>query len=232
VKTFSMPQHSREWYEIRRGIPTASNANKIITPKTGKLSASADGYIDTLIAERIHLSPDFMTEKPMSRDMANGLNMEPEARSWYALQNDSANVQIVGFCLTDDGRFGCSPDSLVNDNSGLEMKCPSLATHIGYLRHKGSLLEEYKCQVHFSLIVTGREFWEIMSYVPDLDPILIRVEPDSFTAKMQLVLDEFHGMYIMALREVAPHLLKPHEIEPAKPWGGELFSNPETVEHP
>jgi hypothetical protein len=60
VKTFGarfrlldVEQGSVEWQMARLGIPTASNFDKIITPKTMKPSASAEKYAWALIAEQI-----------------------------------------------------------------------------------------------------------------------------------------------------------------------------------
>ena len=44
-------QGSDEWIQARLGIPTASQFHRIITPKTMKPAASAEGYIDQLVAE-------------------------------------------------------------------------------------------------------------------------------------------------------------------------------------
>jgi hypothetical protein len=55
-------QGSDEWLQSRLGKPTASNFGKLITP-TGKPSASADGYINELIAQRITGElPEFYTK--------------------------------------------------------------------------------------------------------------------------------------------------------------------------
>jgi len=67
-----------------------------------------------------------------SRAMQDGIDMEPEARACYSFLA-GGEVKQVGFCLSDDGRFGCSPDGLVGDDGGLELKCPLPKTHIKYL---------------------------------------------------------------------------------------------------
>lgn len=194
VQVFDCLQYSPEWWLIRRGIPTASNFGKILTPAKGDLSKSADDYIAELIADRAQLHAPITTDHPLSRDMANGLNMEPEARNWFALEAD-VEVKQVGFCLTADGRFGCSPDGLIGEDGGLELKCPSLKTQVKYLLD-GELPNEYRAQVHGSLIVTGRAWWEFVSYAPGLPPFRVRVFPDAYTAKLRDGLEAFHGRYM------------------------------------
>ena len=48
---YGVKQREPEWYELRRGVFTASNANKIITP-TGALSKSSEKHINKLLAEK------------------------------------------------------------------------------------------------------------------------------------------------------------------------------------
>ena len=43
-------QGSTAWIQARLGIPTASQASRIVTP-TGRLSKSRDGYLAQLLAE-------------------------------------------------------------------------------------------------------------------------------------------------------------------------------------
>ena len=47
-------QYSDEWWDARKGLPTASVANKIVTP-TGKMSSSSRALINELIADSMGL---------------------------------------------------------------------------------------------------------------------------------------------------------------------------------
>ena len=195
MKCFDFEQYSPEWWDIRRGVPTASRFGKIITPKTGKLSAQADTLIAELIAEtfrRGSVEPD----RPINRSMEHGIATEDQARKWYAFDRE-AELKQVGFCKTDDDRFGCSPDALVGDDGVLELKCPNVETHVGYVMD-GTLPDDYKAQVHGHLIVTGRPWCDFVSYVTDqadLEPFVVRVQPDEFTDKLRKALDEFYERY-------------------------------------
>lgn len=200
-------QISPEWWDARRGKPSASNFKKIMTPKTGKLSSQADDYMDDLIAERVCLLPNYFTVlgRPISQDMQRGIDNEPEARRYYEMLRE-VSVEEVGGCETDDGRFWCSPDGLVGMANGVEIKCPLLSTHIKYLRDNNALLEDYKCQVHGSLIVTGLPAWEILSYCPAAPQqgVLLRVEPDDFTKQLRIALEVFHEKYAATLKRLDP----------------------------
>ena len=197
MKKFQCVQYTPEWWEIRAGIPTASAFDKLITPAKGEASKSQRPYMCELAAELAGFHyPNFFSgreNRPKSHAMAVGTETEPEARRYYELQR-SVRVQQVGFCLSDCGRYGCSPDGLIDDSpdgaGGLELKCPETDTHIGYLLG-GALPVEYKPQVHGQLLVTGRPWWDFMSYNQFCDPFLIRVFPDDFTEKLRAVLMTF-----------------------------------------
>lgn len=198
MKILDLKQGSPEWFLARRGIPTASNFGKIITPKTGKLSAQAEDLAYELVADLFRLGPP--EDKPVTPAMLYGQETEAEARRWYELER-GLDVRQVGLCLTDDGRFGCSPDGLVGEDGGLELKCPLLKTQVKYLC-EGGLPDEYRAQVHGALIVTGRAWWDFCSYAPGLPAHLVRVEPDTFTDALRRVLDEFRGIYDRVLAKV------------------------------
>ena len=205
MKVIDCIQMTPEWWEARRGVPTASKFDKILTP-TGKPTTgnARRGYICELIADSIEqLPPCFSSQGPIrgTNAMQNGIRTEPEARRWYAIDHDA--VQEVGFCLTDDGRFGCSPDSLIGPDGLLEIKCPEVKTHIAYMLDGGkSLLADYRVQCHGQLYVTGRKWVDLLSYFPGYRPVLVRVEPDAYTQRLREALEGFYVEYQAALRLV------------------------------
>lgn len=190
MKIVECKQYTPEWWDARRGIPTCSQFHRIITPVTEKLSSGADDYIHELIGQRICHTPEFFTDRPTTRDMEHGSAIEPEARRAYEFFR-AVEVKEVGFVLHDSKRYGGSPDGLVGDDGGLELKCPQMKTHVKYLIEQ-KLPDEYKAQVHGLLIVTGRPWWDFMSYVgPSVDPFIIRVEPNGFTRNLRICLEQF-----------------------------------------
>jgi len=205
MKTIQCEQGTPEWWLIKRGIPSASNFSRILTPKTMKLSASADDYACELIGDLSMLEPPEDVHPYLSRAVANGVQLEPEARSFYELES-GLTVAQVGFIVTDDGRFGCSPDGLVFPPEpnrdpegeppvcGLELKCPTPKTQARYLLDR-TLPDDYKAQVHGGMIVTGLQRWDFLSYCPGLDPFMITVRPDEYTEKLRAALESFWTRY-------------------------------------
>lgn len=203
VKIFrNFAQYSPEFWEHRRGKPSTSEFHRIITARTRKLSAAADGYIAQLCAEQVHFDPNFFTEKPRSAEMEHGSRAEAEARKWYALE---ANTDIEEVGGVFDGRFWSSPDGLIGDDGILECKCPQLETHVKYLLDRERLLNEYQCQVHGQLIVSGRKWVDLVSYVVGLAPIIIRVVPDDFTRELRITLEQFWERFQAVLKQIAPY---------------------------
>lgn len=201
MKVFMFLQGSPEWHQARRGVPTASSFDKIITAKTAKLSAQADDYIAELIGARLSLYGPENAEHYTNSAIRWGQQTEAEARAWYSMQVDQ-DVQQVGFCLTDDDRFGCSPDGLVGEDGLLELKCPQPGTQAKYLLKKDELLMAYRPQVHGQLVVTGRKWVDLASYSPGLPPLVLRVEPDDYTAKLREALEGFWTKFQAALCEI------------------------------
>jgi hypothetical protein len=200
AKHIACEQGSPEWFKHRRGIPTASEFGRILTPKRLHLSESADRYIEELIAERLCEQLPEGVENFTSRSMRFGIETEDEARSYFKLRTGFDAVKC-GFCVTEDGTIGCSPDALVYDGDtligGLELKCPEAKTHIRWLLGK-SLPEEHKPQVHGGMIVTGLDRWWFMSYRPDLKNqnvekgFILSVKPDVYTDMLIQALGEFN----------------------------------------
>jgi hypothetical protein len=197
VKVFTdFQQYTPEWWAVRRGVPTASEISRIITP-TGALSKSdtSHGYICQLIADRLRSDyGNFEDEKEyVSAAMKNGTLMEASAIDYYEARRD-ASISRVAFCLDDAGRFGCSPDALVGEDGGLESKSPTAKVQIKRLLC-GELPPEYRQQVHSSLVITGRDWWDFMSYHPDLPTLLLRVTPNAYTDLVREAMDGFWEMY-------------------------------------
>lgn len=162
-------QGTPEWMQARAGVITASEFDKILTPKTMKPSSQVDDYVAKLAAEWYMGHP---ADTYQSAWMGWGLAYEDEARKFYEMRRDIRTFR-PGFIFMDEERLvGCSPDSM-----GLEIKCPSPATQVRYLLD-GGLPAEYICQVQGLMYVTGAETWDFLSYHPELPEHLFTVERD------------------------------------------------------
>jgi len=181
-------QRSDEWQKLRCGVATASCFDRIITPATGKPSASAVAYRRELLAEWLTGQPVSIKE---SGWMQRGTEMEPEARAFYEFEAD-AEVTETGFVFLDERRLiGCSPDGLVGDDGLVEIKCPAPHTHVGCLID-AKLPTAYIPQVQGALWVTGRRWCDFISYHPEMEPLIVRVKRDEgYIAKMAMLIEAF-----------------------------------------
>lgn len=180
-------QGTAEWLAARAGIPTASEFATVMAvgPKGGK-SATRVAYLNKLVGE-------ILTGEPMASfsnaDMERGKIMEDEARDLYAFTYN-VEPQRVGFVR--NGNKGASPDSLVGDKGGLEIK--SAAAHVQVARLlDGGLPTEHKAQVQGGMWVCEREWWDFCSYCPKLPLLRVRVYRDEdFIKKLANEVDLFN----------------------------------------
>ena len=181
-------QGSPEWFQACCGNVGASNIDKIVTTK-GERSKQRDDYMMTLCAERITGKREvgFTTQA-----MLNGIEREAEARTLFEMANN-CEVQQVGLIYKDKKKLcHCSPDGLIGDKEGFEVKNPLSKTHIKYLLN-GSLPTEYFCQIQFSLSVSERDAWWFMSHYPGLKPFILQINRDEkWIAKMESELNSFN----------------------------------------
>lgn len=180
-------QGSQEWLLARVGIPTASKFDSIITTK-GEPSKEFQKYLYQLAGERVTGIP---SESFSNGWTERGSKFEDEARNHYSLFRD-VEIQQVGICyLNEDKKIGCSPDGLIGEDGGLELKCPAIHTHVEYLI-QNKVPTKYFTQVQGNLYVTGRKWWDFVSFYPGIKPLVIRCERDeAFIAKLDAALRDF-----------------------------------------
>jgi hypothetical protein len=168
-----MEQGSEAWHELKLGRFSGTRLGNI---QSGKSTASYQNTIAEVAAEIITQSKE---DSYVNADMERGIDLEPEAAKEYELIT-GYSIKEVGFIEPENDLAewtGISPDRLVEDNGGLEIKCPKVNTHFNYIK-AGKLPNTYKWQVQGALWVTKLEWWDFMSYYPKLKPFIIRVYPD------------------------------------------------------
>lgn len=180
-------QRSDEWKQLRCGIPTASEFSRIITPK-GKISSQYNDYLDLLLTERLLGKP--IQKWDGNEHTENGKELEGIAVKAYELLCDAECVE-VGFITDNKKRYGCSPDRLVGENGGLEIKCPTSWKHVANL-WADEVPEKYIPQIQGNIFVSEREWWDWMSFHPDLEPLIIRVyRDDGYCKTLDMLLRSF-----------------------------------------
>lgn len=198
-------QGSSEWHQLRVGIPTASEFNRIVTPK-GKLSDQRRGYLDELLAQWLFGCP---LEHFESDWMIHGHESEPEAAAAYEFLR-GVELTNGGFFTTDDGMVGASPDRLIAPRGSLEIKCVKATTHVSYMRYKG-VEEKYRCQVQGQIWVAERDWCDAESYCAGLPTIIRRADRDE---EFIGVLSDAVGKFVDELLEAREQIKREYGIEP------------------
>lgn len=195
-----MVQGSEEWTAARCGLLTASEMNLIVTP-TLKAASNKDekAHLYELLAQRItkHVEPSYVSDS-----MLRGIDDEIEALDVYA--KSYAPIERVGFMTNDKWGFtiGYSPDALVGDDGQVECKSRSqkwqLKTLVDYVS-VDTIDPDFMIQVQTGLMVSEREWCDLVSYCGGLPMATVRVFPDAkYQAAIVAAATEFEGRLIVA----------------------------------
>jgi len=194
-------QRSIQWAKLHLGIPTASGFDKIMTPllkaRTGEQPRTymLEKVAETLTGLPAQFFSSFATDQ--------GIALEQEGQVAWQIKHEQ-QIGYTGFILSEDGRCGCSPDGLIGDDAGFELKCPGTANHMKYLED-GILPKDYAAQVHGSLYVSQRKRWHFCSYHRGLPFFEIVVERDEeIMADIRECLQGFYQSYDRTLEKYSP----------------------------
>ena len=156
-------QRSDEWHQQRCGKITASRFIDVLSVlKNGKPSQARQKYMREIVFEILSGVPKQSTS---AQALKWGSEIENYAREAYEVESGNI-VQNSEFIIHPEMEFvGGSPDGLINDDGGLEMKCPyDESTHVQTLLD--GMPEEHYAQVQGTLFVTGRKWWDFVSFDP------------------------------------------------------------------
>jgi len=213
-------QGEPDWYEARKGLPTASEFSTVLAEAKAvghlpqnimdamvKSGVSAAQLAAAVKAAKKKYSGGSATRKEYMRKLAGevitsdpmytyqndhmdrGKTAEDEAREHYCFAHE-AEAQRVGF-IKNFGA-GASPDSLIGDSGGLEIK--SALAHIQIERlEKGTMPPEHVPQVQGNLWIAEREWWDFASYCPKLPLLVVRVTRDeAYIKQLAEAVDQFN----------------------------------------
>lgn len=187
MKIIDCEQGSPEWFSARAGIPTASEFHTVMAKgKGGGESLTRKTYL-------LKLAGEIITGEPMesftNAHMERGKAMEDEARDLYSFMTDSDPLR-VGFVT--NGKAGASPDSLIGERGGLEIKTKLPHLLIDLLL-KGEMPPEHKAQVQGCMWITEREWWDFTAYWPKLPLFTKRIiRDDTYIRTIADAVDQFN----------------------------------------
>lgn len=178
-----MEQNTAQWYGARLFHFTSSELSKLLTkPKSGDgVSKTAENYIYDKIAEELTNGTCLDYTQLDTKEVRWGHEFEAAARAAYE-DRMGVNVELCGF-IEYSPSFGGSPDGLVGEDGGIEIKCPyNTANHARNLLLRTpadfkALHPEYYAQIQGNLLITGRKWFDFISYDP-------RVQNEVFQLKV------------------------------------------------
>lgn len=167
----NITQGTPEWFAIRAGKLTASNAQAIGNSGKG---------LDTLILET--MSECFSTAKRenyTNDEIERGRELEYQARELYSLEK-GVTVKQVGFVELDE-YIGVSPDGLVENDGLVEFKCCNDKNHFKIILEGIKAVEsKYVWQCQAQMKVCERSWNDLVFYNPNFSQplIIFRLTPD------------------------------------------------------
>lgn len=189
----SLEQGTPEWLQVRAGIATASNFEKLLVKpkeKGARWSETTITYANEVAGEIITGEPEFT---PDTFDMRRGKEWEPGIRADYEYMTGTT-VRQVGFIRR--GRAGASPDGLVGNDGSIEIKThkPKILVPMirGLMRGDERAIAKHRPQVQGNLWASGREWIDLVGYWPKLPPLVHRVYRDEpFIAELEVAIANF-----------------------------------------
>lgn len=172
-------QRSEAWFAERAGCITASQMHTVALPrekgvfKTGPRAGLQKPQSKALTDYAHQLAAERLTGKPRKQvkaaALAWGQDVEPAAVAAYQAETGEI-VALCGFVKHPVYDFiGASPDFLVGDDGGGEVKSPeSSEVHLETLLH--GIPMEHNEQIQGGLWVTRRKWWDFVSFHPDFPP--------------------------------------------------------------
>jgi len=190
IEVFDCEQNSDAWMRARLGLPTASEFDVVLREK----GRGASGESITRTKYLYRLAAEIVTGEPgesySNQYMDRGHALEPEARSLYAFLTDE-EIKQVGFIR--NGQKGASPDSLVGDKGGLEIKTKAPHLMVEALL-KDEMPPEHMAQVQGNIWIAERDWWDLCLYWPRLPLFAKRVyRDDIYIKKLSAAVDRFNA---------------------------------------
>jgi len=174
----TLEEINREWMLERLGKFTASEFHRLTTAPTKK--ELPVGAITYATEKAVELLTEYLDDHYTSKDMQWGLDHELDAITAFeqrtgliAYQTGSKQKLMLQADNSDHetASVGGTPDGLIADNAGIEIKCPKSTTHFKYLSIKNqedlkANCANYYWQIQGLLSITGRQHWYFVSYDP------------------------------------------------------------------
>jgi putative phage-type endonuclease len=166
---YDIIQGSEEWFKLRSSRITASHAQAI-----GSCGKGLDTYIRQILSEELSSAEK---ENYTNEDMDRGNELEDQARSIYELETGNKVKEVGG--VSEGDFLWVSPDGLVGDDGGIEIKCLKDTTYTSLLIDE-KIETKWIWQIQMNLLVMKRDWIDFVAYNPNFKRSMYikRIEPE------------------------------------------------------
>lgn len=177
-------QGSDTWFQMKLGVMSASNADKIVAKTDSETRRS---YMAELVAQVC----TGIFEEINAKQMDWGKTYEDAARSCYEFTTGETVEQATFVFKDDTFREGCSPDFLIYAaNKGGEIKCPfKTENYIKFITEE-TVKPVWKWQNQFSMRTLEADLWDFGQYDPRMKAKMIHFITVERDLKMQATLED------------------------------------------
>lgn len=182
-------QGSEAWFRAKLGVISASNASKAVAKKDSDTRLT---YMCELVAQ---VCTGLQNEiKAIAMEWGN--QHEDAARAYYEFSSGLTMTKLPFVFKDDSYRVGCSPDGLVNDRKGAEIKCPFDSGNFIKFLCEARIKPEWQWQCQFTMNVLGAEQWDFCQYDPRMQKNMLALKTIDRDDKMQVTLDDAIPQFI------------------------------------
>jgi predicted phage-related endonuclease len=213
-----LEQGSDAWLQARRGVLTASEMDRVLTPTLKAANNDKSrAHVWEIAAQRItgRVEPTYLSDA-----MMRGHEEEQRAREIYDLL--IAPTETVGFVTNARHGFilGASPDWLVGAEGGCEVKSRSQRFQVQTTVEnaaQGTIPTDYMLQVQTQLLVTERSWWDFISFSNGMHMTVTRVYPDAeIHAAIIEAAQKFEASVAAAIEAYTAHVATSDRVFPTE----------------
>ena len=225
----NVEQRTDAWHQLRAGKPTASRFDAIMkkSKRDGKPLKARSDLLFELAAERI-AGPRRSEPTP---DMARGIALEPYCLEIYRTMRPQTEIDTsAAYVSSACGRFGASPDAMLDADGLLEIKTSAPHIYIEDLRRgQDQIPARFKWQMIGQCLTTGRDWCALLQYCEPLQSARILYltptpdELEELSAELDTFCNDLDALTAEMRTLIADHCIPVAEImavaESEKPAG-------------
>lgn len=173
IQLHNFEQQTEEWFKTKSVHPLSGSEATAI----GNQGKGLETLVWSKLAEKYSSNQE---EGYTNKDLERGNELEPIARSIYALKTGKKATQ-TGFVTNSGYEYaGVSPDGLIDEDGLVEIKCFEDKKHFRMIVEGLEVDSSHEWQMQMQMLITERKWCDYVVYNPNYPTSLLiqRVLPD------------------------------------------------------